>query len=70
MEETLMCEKYIDWLPLTCSQLGTWPTTQACILTGISDLLVHRFATQSTEPHQPGLYLLFLLNAFLTHFPE
>ena len=22
------------WLPLTCPVLGTWPTTQACVLTG------------------------------------
>ena len=22
------------WLPLTCPVLGTWPTTQACALTG------------------------------------
>ena len=22
------------WLPFTCPQLGTWPTTQACALTG------------------------------------
>ena len=22
------------WLPLECLQLGTWPTTQACALTG------------------------------------
>ena len=22
------------WLPLACPQLGTWPTTQACALTG------------------------------------
>ena len=22
------------WLPLVCPQLGTWPTTQACALTG------------------------------------
>ena len=22
------------WLPLTCPQLGTWPATQACALTG------------------------------------
>ena len=22
------------WLPLKCPQLGTWPTTQACALTG------------------------------------
>ena len=29
-----MCNGYIDRLPLTCSQLGTWPTIQACSLTG------------------------------------
>ena len=31
------------WLPLTWSPLGTWPTTQACALTGnwTSDPLVH-----------------------------
>ena len=28
-----MCERYIDWLPLTCPQLGTWPKTQARALT-------------------------------------
>ena len=28
-----MCERYIDWLPLARSLLGTWPTTQACALT-------------------------------------
>ena len=32
------------WLPLTCPQLGTWPTTQACALSGnrTGDLLVCR----------------------------
>ena len=32
------------WLPLMCPELGTWPTTQACALTGnrTDDLLVHR----------------------------
>ena len=32
------------WLPLTCPQLGTWPTSQACALTGnrTGDSLVHR----------------------------
>ena len=41
------------WLPLTHPLLGTWPTTQACALTGnrTSDPLG---PTQSTEPHQPG----------------
>ena len=32
------------WLPLECSQLGTWSTAQACVLTGnwTTDPLVHR----------------------------
>ena len=40
-----MWERYIDWLPLT-PQLGTWPTTQACALTGngTGDPLVLRLA--------------------------
>ena len=29
-----MCERNINWLPLSCPQLGTQPTTQACALTG------------------------------------
>ena len=39
-----MCERYVDRLPLTCLQLGTWPKTQACALTGnrTSNPLVHR----------------------------
>ena len=34
------------WLPLMRSLLGTWPTTQACALTGnqTGDPLVHRLA--------------------------
>ena len=41
-----MCERNIDQLPLTCPKLGTWPATQACVLTGnrTGDLLVHRLA--------------------------
>ena len=27
-------ERNIDWLPLAHPQLGTWPATQACALTG------------------------------------
>ena len=39
-----MCKRYIHLMPPLCSQLGTWPTTQACAQTGnrTSDLLVHR----------------------------
>ena len=38
-----MCERYIDRLPTTQPQLGTWPTNQACTLTGNpnSDPSVH-----------------------------
>ena len=34
------------WLSLMCPPLGTWPSTQACALTGnqTSDPLVHRLA--------------------------
>ena len=32
--ETLMCKRYIDQLPFTHPQLGIWPATQACALTG------------------------------------
>ena len=38
-------ERNIDvWLPLMCPQLGTWTTTQACVLTGYrtSNPLVRR----------------------------
>ena len=37
-------DRNIDGLPLACPQLGTWPATQACALTGnqTSDLLVHK----------------------------
>ena len=44
------------WLPLTHPILGSWPTTQACALTGnqTSDS-GSQASIQSTEPHQPGL---------------
>ena len=32
--ETSMCDRYVDQLPLACPPLGTWPTSQACALTG------------------------------------
>ena len=31
--QTSTYERYIDQLPLTCPQLGTWPATQACAMT-------------------------------------
>ena len=32
--ETSMCKRNINRSPLACPQVGTWPTTQACALTG------------------------------------
>ena len=58
-------EKNINvWLPLSHRLLGTWPATQACVLTG-NPTGDPWFAacTQFTEPHQPGLHLLVLYAA-------
>ena len=57
------------WLPLMCSLLGTWPTTQACALTGnrTGDPLVHRPAlnplshTSQGYLHTLVIYLLYFL---------
>ena len=48
------------WLPLKCPLLGTWPTTQACALTGngSGDPLVHS-PVLNPESHQPGLCPFF-----------
>ena len=43
--ETSMFQRYINQLPLTHLQLGTWPSTQACALTGIKPA-TFRFAGQ------------------------
>ena len=52
-----MCKTYINWFPLACPQLGTWPTTQACALTGnqTRDPFGLQASAQTTEPHKPGL---------------
>ena len=50
------------WLPLTRPLVGTWPTTQACALTGNwTSNLWFTACTQSTKLHQPGLLLHFCL---------
>ena len=51
-----MCERYIDQLLLTHPQLGTWPTTQACVLTGYqtSDLSVCRPALNPVSHTSQG----------------
>ena len=49
-------ERNIDQLPLTHLPLRTWPTSQACALTGnlTSNPSVYRLALNPREPHQPG----------------
>ena len=49
------------WLSLVHPQLGTWPATQACALTGnrTGDPFALQSGAQSTQPHQPGHNLSF-----------
>ena len=75
--ETSMCERYIDRLPLAHPQLGTWPATQACALTGNRRPSGLQAGIQSTETHQPGkkgyfLEVIILLESnigFITGMP-
>ena len=62
-EETLMCKRYMDWLPLTRPQLGTWPLTQACALTGnrTGDLWVCRPALNPLSHTSQGKIISFYL---------
>ena len=47
------------WLPLTCPLLGTWPTAQACALTGnrTGDPVVHRLALNPLSHTSQGSVL-------------
>ena len=60
--ETLMCERHIDWLPLTHPEPGTRPATQACALTGnqTTDPLVRRPALNPLSHTSQGESVLFL----------
>ena len=61
-----MCKRNISCLPLTHPQLGSWPKTQACALTGNqTDNLPSglRDKARPIEPHQSGPYLF--VNSFL-----
>ena len=57
----MICERNINWLPLICSQLGTWPTTQACALTGnqTGDLLVFRMMHDPLSHTSQGISKCF-----------
>ena len=61
--ETLMCERNIDRLPLTCPQLGTWPAAQACALTGnwTVDLFVCRGVLNPLSHNSQGNTIDFKL---------
>ena len=61
--ETLMYERNIDWLPLAHPQLGIWPATQACALTGnwTSNLSVSRLVLNLLSYTSQGFLLIFLL---------
>ena len=66
--ETSMWKRYIYWLSLTHPQLGTWPATQACALSGnwTSDLLVHRSALNPLNQTSQG-WRFFCLFVFLIY---
>ena len=65
-----MCERYINQLPLACTQLGAWPATQACALTGnwTSDLLVHRVVLSPLSHTSQGINS-FSYNSLFSLFP-
>ena len=48
------------WLPVTRPLLGTWPSTQACALTGnqTGDPLVHRLALNPLSHISQGSHVL------------
>ncbi|KAF6099832.1 hypothetical protein HJG60_011563 [Phyllostomus discolor] len=52
------------WLLLLCPLLGTWPATQACDQRPFGS----QASAQSTEPHQPGLYMSFYVDIHLQLF--
>ena len=58
-KEMLMCERHINHLPLTRTQLGTWPTTQVCALAGdrTDDLLVRRLTLNPLSHTSQGQFL-------------
>ena len=61
----MICTKHINQLPLSRPQLGTWPATQACVLTGnqTSNLLVHREALNPLSHTARALYAFSVAGA-------
>ena len=61
-----MCERNINRFPLTHPQPGTWPTTQACALTGnrTGSLSVCRMTPTQLSHTSQGYFLLFFNKIF------
>ena len=61
-----MCKRYIDLLPLAHPQLGTWPATQPCALTGNQprDLSVGRMVLNPQSHTSQGFFWSFDLCFF------
>ena len=62
-------ERNINWLlPLACLQVGTWPATQAWVLSGnrTGDLLVHRLMLNPLSHTSQGILLFFIWKPTLT----
>ena len=59
--ETLMRKRNIDGLPLAHPQMGTWPATQACALTGnrTSDPLLCSLVLNSLSHTSQGMFPIF-----------
>ena len=69
--ETSMWERYIDRLLLAHPQLGTWPTTQACALSGnqTSDLLFCRLALNPLSHTNQGSYTTLNILLSILYLP-
>ena len=68
-----MHERYINWLPLACPQLGTWHKTQACTLTRnwTGDNLVHRTVLNPlshTSQDYKSIFILYIHFYYLKVF--
>ena len=57
------------WLPLACPLLGTWPTTQACALTGnqTCDPLVHRPTLNLLSHTSQGATCVSIVRSWIVH---
>ena len=68
-----MCERYIHQsgaLPLACPLPGTWPTIQACVLTGsqTGDLPVCRPALNPLSHTSQGKFVIFVIKFMSKNF--